>query len=153
MFFDFVGNLDVAEAQLGQAVFYQALLFGGEIAFRLFLEDAEQVDRMARQIEIRFVFLVLFAKVHQSQMHLGLHQDGFHQKHKAGRRKRKVGSVFSVLSHSNITMLLRSITLKESSQREARPLPENAEITRLDIAKWNHFADEELVRLILRGEA
>jgi RNA polymerase sigma-70 factor, ECF subfamily len=32
-------------------------------------------------------------------------------------------------------------------------LPKNAEIAGLDIAKWNHFADEELVRLILGGEA
>lgn len=32
-------------------------------------------------------------------------------------------------------------------------MPENAEITPLDIAKWNHFGDEELVRLVLQGEA
>ena len=111
-FLEIFGNLHKTKSQLRQTVLYQPLFFRCQISSCLFLQHPQQIDRMAGQRKVGFGFFILLSKMHQSQMHLRLHQNRFHQKNKARRRKREVGRVFSILSHNYITMLLIEPLLK-----------------------------------------
>ena len=95
-------HLDEAEAQLGEGVFQHALLFESEIAARLFLQHAEQVDAMARQIEIRLGLLFRRAEVHQAELHLRLCAQGQGEELEGSRRQLDAGfrSLVDFVSHT-----------------------------------------------------
>src|SRR5215472_5113915 len=61
-------RLDVAEAQLGQGIFDEALLFHRGVTAGLVPEHAEQIDGMARDPEVGFG-AVLFAGKKKTKVH------------------------------------------------------------------------------------
>ena len=91
--FLFVRDLNEAEAELGDAIFEQALLFGREIASGFFLEHPEQVNGMPCQRQVHFVLVVAFLEFQQAQLHLGLHENGFDEEQEISRWDGKIGSV------------------------------------------------------------
>ena len=80
----FVRNLHEAEPQLGQRIFGEALLFERQVSLGLLHQDANQVDGVARQVEVGLDFFLL-PEGHQPKLHFGLRPHGKNQERKRGR--------------------------------------------------------------------
>ena len=119
-FFQLIGDLDVAEPKFGEPVLYQPLLFDGQVALRLLLQHRENVDGMAsqRQIGLRRVF-VFFAQIEQTELELGLHQDGFNEKGETRWGNRNFVGGFSGLGHNPPSYIFGRGQLMSRGFREA----------------------------------
>ncbi len=59
-----LGDLHEAEAQFGEGIFQQALLFDAQIALGLLEQDGHQIDGVAGQGKVGLRLLFSFAEVH-----------------------------------------------------------------------------------------
>jgi len=99
-----VGDLNKAEAEFGNAIFEEAMLFGGEVALSFFLQHAEQVDGMAGQGQVEFwLFVAVFSEVEQAELHLGLHQDRFDEEEEVRRRDGEIGRICHTKNVSTVS--------------------------------------------------
>ncbi len=104
-----VGGLDEAEAEFGERVFEQALLFEGEVALGLFDEDGEGIDVMARDGKVALGLLFAFVDGHESEEHLGLGAERNDQKSKRRRGEWEGRLGFGDFGFAHADILTRGI--------------------------------------------
>ena len=104
-----VGGLDEAEAEFGERVFEQALLFDGEVALGLFDEDGEGIDVMARDGKVALGLLFAFVDGHESEEHLGLGAERNDQKSKRRRGEWEGRLGFGDFGFAHADILTRGI--------------------------------------------
>ena len=125
----FVGDLYIAKAKFCQAVFYEALFLYREVAARLFLQHAKEIDRVPGQWQIGLEVFFLVSQLQQPELHLGLHENGFDQKFKAGRRYRKILRSGAAVCHTTFLFYFEGKVLMRSRyiRSEARRLTKQSQ--------------------------